>query len=428
MARQLRSEEIVTLLVLKDKGQSNVQIAHTLGVSEGTVRYQLRTAGKPDGRRNKPHKAGPLAEVIAQWIRSNHPDAEQQQDRPQRPANVHALHDWLRAEHGYRGSYRSTLRFVRAHYPAPRLRPFRRVETPPGAQAQVDWGEFADLDVGCGPQKLYAFVLVLSHSRKAVLVWSLSMDQLSWHKAHNEALRRLGGVPAVLRIDNLKTGVASGAGPWGEINEAYRAYAKAVAFHVDACLPRCPEHKGKVESKVKFVRRRLRLGGAFSDLAELQRQTDEQLTESDSRRNCPATGQSVERSFQAEARLLRPLPPLLPEPFDLALTRAVGRDCTVNFEGRSYSVPFRLCGLAVEARGCCGVVQIWHEGEMVAQHARHTPQRLLIEPAHYDGEADDRVIPPLPLGRMGQRLQEILEMPVEQRPLDLYAALAEVSR
>ena len=42
------------------------------------------------------------------------------------------------------------LRFVRAHYPRPRLRPFRRVETPPGAQAQVDWGEFANLDIGCG--------------------------------------------------------------------------------------------------------------------------------------------------------------------------------------------------------------------------------------------------------------------------------------
>jgi hypothetical protein len=46
------------------------------------------------------------------------------------------------------------------------------------------------------------------------------VDPLSWHHAHNEALRRLGGVPAVLRIDNLKTGVAAGAGPWGEVNDA----------------------------------------------------------------------------------------------------------------------------------------------------------------------------------------------------------------
>lgn len=423
MARQLSPEEIVTLLVLKQKGQSNVQIAQALGVSEGTVRYHARTADKPDGRANKPRKADPLAQAIAHWIASSQPDG----DAPKRPANVHALHDWLVAEHSYTGSYRSVLRFVRAHYPRPRLRPFRRVETPPGAQAQVDWGEFADLDVGDGPQKLYAFVMVLSHSRKAVLVWSRRMDQLSWHQAHNEALRRLGGVPAVLRIDNLKTGVACGAGPWGEINEAYRSYARAVAFHVDACLPRCPEHKGKVESKVRFVRRRLRLPQAFASLGELQSQTDEQLAASDDRRVCPATGQSVRQSFEAERRLLRPLP-ALPEPFDLAVTRVVQRDCTVGFEGRTYSVPFRLCGLAVEVRGCCGVVQVWHDGQVVARHARGTPHRLLIDQAHYDGEADERVIAPVPLGRMGQRLQEILEQPVEQRPLDLYAALAEVSR
>jgi RNA polymerase sigma-70 factor (ECF subfamily) len=41
MAPKLRPEEIVSLHVLKSKGQSNTQIAHTLGVSEGTVRSRL---------------------------------------------------------------------------------------------------------------------------------------------------------------------------------------------------------------------------------------------------------------------------------------------------------------------------------------------------------------------------------------------------
>ncbi len=54
------------------------------------------------------------------------------------PVNVLALFDWLRQEHAYPGSYKSVLRFVRAHYLLQRLCPYRRVETPPGAQAQVD--------------------------------------------------------------------------------------------------------------------------------------------------------------------------------------------------------------------------------------------------------------------------------------------------
>jgi transposase len=426
MAGQLTPEAIVALQVLKEKGQSNRQIARTLQVSEGTIRYHLSRQGLTDGRHNKPKKAAVVAQAIDLWLRNQHrPDNP---DEPlTRPANVKGLHEWLQTEHDYHGSYKSVLRFVRAKYPRPRLRPFRRVETPPGAQAQVDWGELPDLDVGAGPQKLYAFVMVLSHSRKAVLVWREHMDQLNWHHAHNEALRRLGGVPAVLRIDNLKTGVAHGAGPWGEVNQAYRAYARAVGFHVDACLPRCPEHKGKVENKVGFVKKRLRLSGLFNGLADLQKQTDEQLLASDGRRICPVTGQSVAQSFAAEQRLLRPLP-LLPEPFDLVLTRTVQRDCTVNFEGRAYSVPFVLCGLEVEVRGCAGVVQVWHQGQVMAEHPRKTQERLLIQPGHYDGPGDERVAPPTPLGQMGQRLQEILEMPVEHRPLDLYAALAEVSR
>jgi len=48
---------------------------------------------------------------------------------------------------------------------------------------------------------------------------------------------RLGGVAAVNRIDNLKTGISQGAGPWGEANVQYGTYAKTMGFHVDACLP-----------------------------------------------------------------------------------------------------------------------------------------------------------------------------------------------
>jgi transposase len=427
MPVKLSPEECVALTTLKTKGQPNAQIARTLGVSEGTVRYRLRRRADHahDRRQNKPHRADPLAGVIDHFIRDGQPP--ETDGRATRPINVRALHDYLVAEHQYPGSYRSVLRFVRAHYPAPKLRPFRRVETPPGAQAQVDWGEIDGIDIGVGPQTLYAFVLVLSHSRKEVLIWCERRDQLAWHHAHNEAFRRLGGIPAVLRIDNLKTGIARGAGPWGQISPAYRSYARCVGFHIDACLPRCPEDKGKVESKVGMLRRRLRLRGPFPGLATLQGDCDAQLDRWAEHRICPATGQSVQVSWQEELACLRPVP-LLPEAFDIAVTRPVHADCTVNFEGRTYSVPFVLCGRSVEVRGCAEVIQVLHEGQIVAEHSRASRRRILIDPSHYDGPGDERVAPPVPLGRMGRRLQEILLQPVERRPLDLYAALAGVAR
>jgi len=320
------------------------------------------------------------------------------------------------------------LRYVRAHFPRPKLRPFRRVETPPGAQAQVDWWECRGLDLGAGPQTLYAFVMVLSHSRKEVVIWCRRMDQLSWQHAHNEALRRLGGVPAVVRIDNLKTGVASGAGPWGELNNAYRAYARALGFHIDPCLPRSPEDKGKVESRIGKLQQRLDpRGRVFAGLADLQRWSDAQVARGAQQRTCPATGRSVQASWEAEQARLRPLP-ILPDVFDVAVTRTVHKDCTVHFEGRVYSVPFVLCGLSVEVRGGAGVVQVLHDGRVVAEHRRGTPERIVLDPSHYEGPGDSRVSTPVPLGQLGRRLQEIVLQAVEQRPLDLYAALAEVAR
>ena len=59
---------------------------------------------------------------------------------------------------------------------------------------------------------------------------------------------------AVNRIDNVKTAIVKGAGACGKINKVYRAHAKAVGFHIDACASRRGYEKGKVEAKVRVLR------------------------------------------------------------------------------------------------------------------------------------------------------------------------------
>ena len=132
-------------------------------------------------------------------------------------------------------------------------------------------------------------------------------------------------------------------------------------------------------------------------------------------------------AWEAELDRLAPLP-LLPEPFDVAVTRPVHKDCMVNFEGRSYSVPYQYVGRRGEVRGCRGTVQILADGKVLREHPRHTRRRILVDPSCYEGEATDRVLPPRPLGKMGRKLQEIYEMPVDQRPMNIYEAVAEVAR
>lgn len=421
MAR-LSKEEVVTIQVLAEKGQNHCEIARVVGVTEGTVRYHLRRVaeGAEDGRLAKPFKAESMGAVIAAW------HAERRGRR--RPVNVQALYEHLVAEYGYEGSYRSVLRYVRRHYPRPKIRTYRRVETPPGAQTQTDWGEYPRVDVGSGPEPLSAFVMVLSHSRKPAVIWSRGKDLLAWLTCHNEAYRRLAGVAAVNRIDNVKTAISSGAGARGEIHPAYQAYARAVGFHVEACEPCQAQAKGKVEAKVRLSRLRLDpTSRRWDSLEQLQAATDERIERWAKRAVCPVTGRTIQESWEQELKKLAPLP-LLPEPFDVAVTRPVHKDSTVRFEQRTYTVPFAFVGQRVEVRGCAGKVQILAEGRVVQEHPRGTEERLLIDPACYEGPATDHVLAPVPLGKMGRRLQEIYEMPVELRPLDLYAELAEVAR
>jgi transposase len=421
MGRRLRREEVTAMEVLAERGVGKRAIARTLGVAESSVRYRLarQAAGAVDGRAHQPYAAAPVAEAIALWMA----------EHGGRGLNLAALHAWLAGEHGYTGSLRSVQRYVRRHYPRPRIRARRRVETPPGAQAQVDWSAWPAVPLRAGLQALFALHVVLAWSRLEVVIWSLRKDLLAWLHAHNEAFRRLGGVPAVARVDNERTALVAGAGAHGTVHPAYAVYAATLRFHVDATRPYAPGDKGKVERRVGDARHWLGCPSedALESLEALQVWTDAQAEARARRRRCPATGTSVWEAFQEERRYLGPLP-RLPEPFDLVGHRRVDVDATVRFEGRTYSVPFAWVGREVEARGCAHTVQVWAEGGLVAEHPRHTRERLVLDPRHYEGPSTERVIAPVPLGRLGRRLQELWQLAPERRPIDLYAALAEVAR
>ena len=409
----------MTIKKLHAQGVPNTEIARMLGVTEGSIRYHVRRQAQSavDGRSGQRSCVADLHEAIVLWLESQ-----------ESGMNVAALHDHLVEEHAFAGSRRAVQRYVARSFPQPRIRARRRVETPPGAQGQVDWAEFRGVWLAGQLTTLYALHVQLSHSRYGAIVWSRHKDQLSWQSAHNDALRRLGGVPATLRIDNEKTAVVRGAGSWGEINSSYRRYAQAARFHIDACQPRSPEHKGKVERRIRDHRFGMDPRGRhWNDLAELQEWTDRKYQARAARRRCPATGRSVLESWVEERARLQPLP-ILPEPFDVIVRRPVGIDCMVHFESRQYSVPFRLVGRHVEVRGCAGLVQILSEQEVVAEHPRGTQSLIVIDVSHFEGPATDRVLPPLPLGKMGRRLQEIAAMAPQSRPIDMYASLAEVAR
>jgi transposase len=408
-------------------------------VTEGAVRYRLKKDGdaKPDGRALQPTALDGYERVVLA-IQERLEDGRL--TREGRPCQVRQIYEILGRDHGYRGSYRAVVRHLGRRYGTPRVRALRRVETPPGVQAQHDWFDVR-APIGGRTEDLQALVGTLSHSRARFCWLSRDQSQLAWHTGHLELFGRYGGVPLWVRIDNLKTGVARGAGPTAVLNRTYEIFARSCGFEIDPCRPAKGSDKAKAERSVRTFR------GAFGEtlrrgagsLEELQHLLDHRGEALLDRLTCPVTGTSVREAWEAERGLLQPLPTMA-EPFDLVVTRKVHRDCLVSFEGRRYSVPFAWVGRQVDVWGTLSHVVIQAEGDEIARHARGTRQRLLLDPRHYEGESTDRVERPTPLGRRARlqmaglssaSRQVLLETPPPEqvsRPLDAYVRLVEALR
>ncbi len=420
---KLRERELVVMDVLLEKGWSTRAAARELGVDESTLRYRKRRreSGAKDGRAGQAEACAPWAEVIGAWL-------EQQRAEEGQAASVKQLHEEMVERHGYDGGYKALLRYVRRRMPPPRLRPVRRVETKPGSQAQVDWFERLPVHVEelGGRTTLDALVVSLSHSRMFAVIWALGRDLYWWLRGHNEAFSRLGGIPWTVRIDNLKTGVAWGCGPWATIQSGYASYARQLGFVVDPCRVRTASDKGKVERRGRDVRSFLQALGSvcFLRLEDLQGATDERVRTRVGRLPCPVTGRSILDSWEAEREALLALPETLPEPFDVQVARKVTKDCLVSFEGRQYGVPFAYVRRQVQVRGCPGAVEVHSaDGVFLARYPRGTECRLLIDQRHSEGESDTRVIAPTPLGRIAQAIVLERSWEVARRPIDEYAAM-----
>jgi transposase len=342
------------------------------------------------------------------------------------------LHDILTREYQFTGSYQSVRRYLKRRFAPPPIQAVRRIETPAGVQAQHDWFDF-DCVIAGERRSLHGLIGTLSHSRASFVWVSPTMTQLAWQTGHLALFARYGGVPLWIRIDNLKTGVASGAGPSAVITPAFQTFARTCGFAVDPCRARTGSDKGKVERGVRTDR------GAFADLfladwrslESFQTALDGRAAELHDRRRCPMTGTTITDALAAERPLLQPVP-AVHEPFDCVVARRVARDCLVSFEGRRYSVPFASVGRTVEVRGTAHHVVVIAEGRELARHARHTAARLVLTPAHYDGESTAAVRAPTPLGRRAQlQLAALPGLPglptpaAVVRPLSAYIALVE---
>ncbi len=126
-----------------------------------------------------------------------------------------------------------------------------RLETAPGEVAQVDFGYVGELvDSATGEiRKAWVFVMVLAYSRHMYAEFVFDQTVVTWLLCHQHAFEFFRGVPHRLVLDNLKAAIikAYTREQDAEVQQAYRECAEHYGFLIDPCLPRKPQHKGKVE-------------------------------------------------------------------------------------------------------------------------------------------------------------------------------------
>lgn len=194
----------------------------------------------------------------------------------------------------------------------------------------------------------------------------------SWINIHIAALEYLGGSPACVVSDNLKSGVTTPCRYEPDLNPVYAEWAEHYGVALVPARSRKPRDKAKVENGVLNAQRRILAAlrdRTFFSLAELNEAIAEALDKLNSR-PMQATGTSRRQLFE---ELDRPeLKPLPAKRFEIREWKKakVHIDHHVAVRGAYYSVPYTLIGKEVEACLTATTVEVLLKGERVASHLR----------------------------------------------------------
>ncbi|MFC4304715.1 IS21 family transposase [Cohnella boryungensis] len=297
-----------------------------------------------------------------------------------------------------------------------------RFETPPGEQAQVDWGHFR-VDHDGRMKRLYAFVMVLGYSRAMYLEFTEDERLDTLMGCHTRAFTYFGGITQNCLYDNMKT-VVIGQDDDGETiwNEQFARFAKYYSFTLRRCKPYRPRTKGKVENGVGYVRKnfwpRVR---TFTSLQDLNEQARHWL-DTVANKRLHGTTFRVPLELWKEERLT----PVNDVSFAYAERhqRKVTSDCYVSYEANRYTVPFAYVGSLVEIQDeKNGSLRFYCGGQLIAEHPKSMGKHQIVSnKKHFEGI---RSTSSRPVGEPTPRYVSQIAPEVSERSLSVYDSLME---
>jgi transposase len=301
----------------RDRAMSIRALARRHGVHRRTVRQALADATPPV--RKLPERSapatGPYVDLVRRWLIE-----DQAAPRKQRHTARRIWQRLVEEEDARVGesTVRNLVARLRTEIGADPCQVMVPQTHPPAAEAEVDFGEFTASIAG-QLMKLYMFCMRLSHSGKAFHVGYANQTQESFLDGHVRAFEAFGGVPGMIRYDNLKPAVIRIA-LGRERFEHPRFVAMRSHYGYDSffCVPGVEgaHEKGGVEGEIGRFRRRHLTPMPHVGSLEVLNAALAAADAGDDARHISGRAETIGEAAARELPLLTPLPA---EPFDVSL-------------------------------------------------------------------------------------------------------------
>ncbi len=213
-----------------------------------------------------------------------------------------------------------------------------------------------------------------------------SQGLMYWVSAHVHTFEAMGGCPAIVVCDNLRSGVTRAHRYEPDVNATYAEMAAHYNVAVMPARAYKPRDKAKAEIGVLLAERwvvaRLR-HRRFTSLGELNQAITDLVGWLNDRPFKRLAGSRRQVFCELDRPALRPLPE---HRYDFATWRRAKLGLDYHVEVRSerhyYSAPYTLVGEVLDVRTSASAVEVFHRGRRVASHPRaHRPGHT-TEPAH----------------------------------------------
>ena len=409
--RMLTENEVGEILSRHSRGEGKRRIAKAMGISVTTVVRYLRM---PDAQVNQARSHQHMIrecqlDSVKDYIEEKFWEVE---------GNCRNLQEQLSSERNMQVNLRTLewycqnkldvrRQFDLAH--SSRAGHPYRIETEPGQEVQIDFGE-KKVVVGEELRKIHFFTATLGFSRRIYAAFFFCENQETWLCGLERSFRYFKGIPRNVICDNAKALVYKprrhGTPP--VYTDGFRALCRYWGIHPIACNPEKPQHKGKVERTVSYLKDSfLKDFRHFKSLEDVQQKFEIwEQTIASSREMETADAQPIH--FTPKSRFIREAAALIPcvkpsiSEFKTS-TRKVDEAGHISVDGRRYKIPTELSGKTVSVLIGTTKVIVSFQGKTVVRLDKDVdackPIKRILLDEQVKVQSLGEELPPSPVGR-----------------------------